>query len=285
MDNKITVLIIGKTRDEIGIWSSYLKSSGVHVTLRTGDPEKLKAAINSEFADIVLADGDSFNLVAFYYNAIREHIKMPPLIAAITPGGPLTDTQARLFGNCIILPKPFSCDDLLSYTEKVYEQYCKPETEPEHIEYVRRDQVSQAEMGKKAAMISNIKYGYILRGSDIEIDVTEIIHQIGVPAHIKGYLYLRTAIIACAKDPDLINHVTKQLYPLLAEKFETTTSRVERAIRHAIEIAWDRGDADVLNGVFGYTVRSTRGKPTNSEFIALLADNIRLKYKDTLAVS
>ncbi len=114
---------------------------------------------------------------------------------------------------------------------------------------------------------------------DIESQVTQIIHQIGVPAHIKGYQYLRTAILLTIQDSDVINSVTKVLYPSVAKKYSTTTSRVERAIRHAIEVAWDRGDVDTLNSYFGYTIQNNRGKPTNSEFIAMIADNLRLKYK------
>ena len=116
-------------------------------------------------------------------------------------------------------------------------------------------------------------------GNDIEAQVTKIIHQIGVPAHIKGYQYLRTAIILTVNDSDIINSVTKILYPTVAKKYQTTTSRVERAIRHAIEVAWDRGDVEVLNSYFGYTIQNNRGKPTNSEFIAMIADNLRLKYR------
>ncbi|MBQ7293312.1 MAG: sporulation transcription factor Spo0A [Clostridia bacterium] len=114
---------------------------------------------------------------------------------------------------------------------------------------------------------------------DIETQVNKIIHQIGVPAHIKGYQYLRSAILMTIKDSDIINSVTKVLYPTVAKQYQTTTSRVERAIRHAIEVAWDRGDVDTLNSYFGYTIQNNRGKPTNSEFIAMIADNLRLKYK------
>ena len=119
---------------------------------------------------------------------------------------------------------------------------------------------------------------------DLESQVTKIIHQIGVPAHIKGYQYLRTAIIMAIKDTEVINSVTKILYPSVAKQYSTTSSRVERAIRHAIEVAWDRGDLDVLNSFFGYTVQNSRGKPTNSEFIAMIADNLRLKNKTAVTV-
>lgn len=114
---------------------------------------------------------------------------------------------------------------------------------------------------------------------DDECTVTEILHQIGVPAHIKGYQFLRDAILMTMNDPEYINSVTKRLYPEIAKNSSTTASRVERAIRHAIEVAWDRGDVDTLNGYFGYTIHNLRGKPTNSEFIAMIADHMRLDKK------
>lgn len=114
---------------------------------------------------------------------------------------------------------------------------------------------------------------------DLEVRVTAIIHEIGVPAHIKGYQYLRDAIIMTVNDMDTINAITKVLYPTVAKKYKTTSSRVERAIRHAIEVAWDRGDVETLNSFFGYTVSNVKGKPTNSEFISMIADRIRLQRK------
>ncbi len=116
--------------------------------------------------------------------------------------------------------------------------------------------------------------------NNIEAMVTGIIHEIGVPAHIKGYQYLREAIIIAVEDMDVINAITKVLYPQVAKTFSTTPSRVERAIRHAIEVAWDRGDLDTLQRFFGYTVSNTKGKPTNSEFIALIADRLQLQLKN-----
>lgn len=122
---------------------------------------------------------------------------------------------------------------------------------------------------------------YIEKGEDFNLEshVTKIIHQIGVPAHIKGYQYLRTAIMMVANNNQIINEVTKTLYPTIAREYDTTSSRVERAIRHAIEVAWDRGDVEVLDSFFGYTVHKNKGKPTNSEFIAMIADNLRLKMQ------
>lgn len=115
---------------------------------------------------------------------------------------------------------------------------------------------------------------------DVESMVTDVIHEIGIPAHIKGYQYLRHAIMLVIDNLDVINSITKTLYPTVAQDFKTTPSRVERAIRHAIEVAWDRGDTDVLDSIFGYTIATSKGKPTNSEFIAMIADKLRLQIKN-----
>ncbi len=118
------------------------------------------------------------------------------------------------------------------------------------------------------------------RTKSLQEEVTEIIHEVGVPAHIKGYQYLREAIIMSVEDMDMLNSITKILYPTIAKKFSTTSSRVERAIRHAIEVAWSRGRMDTIDEMFGYTINCRKGKPTNSEFIALVTDRIRLQMKD-----
>ena len=138
----------------------------------------------------------------------------------------------------------------------------------------------------KKSLIEKVMTAYSTKGRHFEKtvtnpglrrQVTEILHQIGVPAHIKGYHYLRDSIIMAIEDPEIINAVTKQLYPNVAKQYDTTSSRVERAIRHAIEVAWDRGDVDILNSYFGYTIHNTRGKPTNSEFIAMISDKLFLE--------
>ena len=118
------------------------------------------------------------------------------------------------------------------------------------------------------------------RTKSLQEEVTEIIHEVGVPAHIKGYQYLREAIIMSVEDMDMLNSITKILYPTIAKKFATTPSRVERAIRHAIEVAWSRGRMDTIDEMFGYTINCRKGKPTNSEFIALVTDRIRLQMKE-----
>lgn len=174
--------------------------------------------------------------------------------------------EANRAGASLCLPKPVDYEALCTNAETILKNrtparpsaaMTKSDTEPE-----------------RAAAKSDAAVPY-----DLETQVTRIIHQIGVPAHIKGYQYLRTAILMTISDNEIINSVTKVLYPSVAKKYQTTTSRVERAIRHAIEVAWDRGDVDTLNSYFGYTIQNSRGKPTNSEFIAMIADNLRLKYK------
>lgn len=144
-----------------------------------------------------------------------------------------------------------------------------PSTEKKDDENSLRGKMS----GKSTSEKKNIS------ANNLEQDVTEMIHEIGVPAHIKGYQYLREAIMMSVEDTKMISSITKILYPTIAKRFQTTPSRVERAIRHAIEVAWSRGRMETLDSLFGYTIDISKGKPTNSEFIALIADKIRLSYK------
>ena len=138
----------------------------------------------------------------------------------------------------------------------------------------KKDRTSFAEVSQPGA-----KKMILPTERDLEREVTEMIHEIGVPAHIKGYQYLREAIMVSVEDAEMLNSITKLLYPSIAKKYQTTPSRVERAIRHAIEVAWSRGRMETLDSLFGYTVNHGKGKPTNSEFIALIADRIRLQYR------
>ena len=133
--------------------------------------------------------------------------------------------------------------------------------------------------GSRTTLIENDKEENDKKLSyNLERDVTDMIHEIGVPAHIKGYQYLREAIMMSVEEPDMLGSITKVLYPTIAKNNQTTSSRVERAIRHAIEVAWNRGRMETLDAMFGYTINTGKGKPTNSEFIALIADKIRLQY-------
>jgi len=173
-----------------------------------------------------------------------------------------------------IILSPVNNQNLLSEATEAGAEYCliKPFDFASLTERINKIHASRSRAN--SAHVSPFNFS-----NDIETQVTKIIHQIGVPAHIKGYQYLRTAIIMAINDSDIINSVTKILYPSVAKKYSTTSSRVERAIRHAIEVAWDRGDIDTLNSFFGYTIQNNRGKPTNSEFIAMIADNLRLSNK------
>ena len=139
----------------------------------------------------------------------------------------------------------------------------------------RKDELVKTEQKKRGQLRTNNFITY-----DLERDVTDMIHEIGVPAHIKGYQYLRDAIMLSVEDSEMLGSITKVLYPTIAGKFGTTPSRVERAIRHAIEVAWSRGRMETLDALFGYTINTGKGKPTNSEFIALIADKIRLQYRN-----
>ena len=204
--------------------------------------------------DIWLSQLDGIGVIRACRNLDFRSDKPPVFIMTSPVANQNMFIQASGAGAALCLIKPIRADSLL-----------------EHIEELL---TARSNAGSLAPMTVSIS-----EPDDIETQVTQIIHQIGVPAHIKGYQYLRTAILLTVKDSDIINSVTKVLYPSVAKKYSTTTSRVERAIRHAIEVAWDRGDVDTLNAYFGYTIQNNRGKPTNSEFIAMIADNLRLKYK------
>ena len=164
-------------------------------------------------------------------------------------------TEASQTGAAYFIPKPCDTPALLS-------------------------RVRQLGRGRRPSLIVRPGAPQVMRQEEsLEAVVTEVIHEIGVPAHIKGYQYLREAIILTVNDMEIINAVTKVLYPEVAKKFNTTPSRVERAIRHAIEVAWDRGDLETLQRFFGYTVSNIKGKPTNSEFIAMIADSLSLRRR------
>ena len=170
----------------------------------------------------------------------------------------ITDDAFELGASYYIL-KPFDNEMVLNRVKHVKNSIKRTNFEPRKIKAFEN------------------KEQYIER--NLENDVTQVIHEIGIPAHIKGYQFLRDAIMLSIKDPDMLNSITKSLYPTIAEMNRTTSSRVERAIRHAIEVAWTRGEIEVIDSIFGYTVNKMKGKPTNSEFIALIADKIRLEYK------
>ena len=185
----------------------------------------------------------------------------------------------------IIMTSAIGQDSIIQKAMSLGAQYylVKPVNMNLLVKRINQLENSAAEILKPESGQSNLKRSLVLRDSllnnDLEIDITNLIHEVGVPAHIKGYQYLRDAISLVVGNMDLLGAVTKELYPTVASMNNTTPSRVERAIRHAIELAWNRGKLETLDALFGYTVQNDKGKPTNSEFIAIIADKLRLERK------
>ena len=200
---------------------------------------------------------------------LNKNLELAPKVIVLSAVGQdkITQNAIRLGVDYYVL-KPFDMDVFIKRIMQMFN--------------ISSDQgyFFQRDSGGVKTMVQDV--GTYLRQSesvDLESEITNIIHEIGVPAHIKGYFYLREAISMVVNDIELLSAVTKELYPSIARKYNTTSSRVERAIRHAIEVAWGRGKIDSINRIFGYTVHNEKGKPTNSEFIAMVADRLRLKNK------
>lgn len=256
MEQKLKIVIADDSTEFGANCANVLKSYGMDVSLCEKDGQKLLHKIKIQKPDVVIADVFMPNLdILGVLNAVREMPKneVPMILAMSSFDNPRLEKETLSAGAAYYFIKPF---DLTMMAERIIQ-----------LSGWRNEQ--KPVIGKDN----------VVSDSDLELMVTEIIHQIGVPAHIKGYHYLREAIILSIKDSEIINSVTKLLYPTVAKNHATTSSRVERAIRHAIEVAWDRGDVNVLNSYFGYTIHNSRGKPTNSEFIAMIADKLRLRLK------
>lgn len=232
------------------------KAYGMQVVLCEKDGRALLESIKRERPDVVLADVFMPNLdILGVLGVLKDmNIKDKPLVMAMSSfDNQRLEKETLEAGAGYYFLKPF---DINTIAERII-------------------QLSGWKNDKAPLVVKN----NVVTDPQLELMVTDIIHQIGVPAHIKGYHYLREAIILSVKNSEIVNSVTKLLYPTVAKKHSTTASRVERAIRHAIEVAWDRGDIDVLNSYFGYTIQNDRGKPTNSEFIAMISDKLRLQLK------
>ena len=262
MEHKIKVLIADESEKFRKDAKEYLSRYGVEFVGEASDGTDVFVKIKQTLPDIVLID--VWLPKADTVQVIRKTNQIFEKNAAIAP-------DFIVFSCC-------SNPNLFEEATEAGAAYCMQKPVDYSILYERMLRICRNR--KNAVRPKNGLHSQFLPDrNDLEAQVTGIIHKIGVPAHIKGYQYLRTAILLTVKDSDIINSVTKILYPSVAKKYQTTTSRVERAIRHAIEVAWDRGDVDTLNAYFGYTIQNSRGKPTNSEFIAMIADNLRLKYK------
>ena len=235
----------------------------LRVVGKAGNGEELIDIIKEKKPDVVLMDiiMPKLDGLAVLDRVNHEpEMKKPAFIVISAVGQEKTTEDAFELGADYYILKPFDRDTVLKRSKRAR---------------VKRPGVP---VKIKAAETNVNEKEYLER--NLETDVTNIIHEVGVPAHIKGYQYLRDAIIMSVTDMEMLNSITKILYPTIAKQHQTTPSRVERAIRHAIEVAWSRGKMDTIEELFGYTVSGGKGKPTNSEFIALIADKIRLEYKN-----
>ncbi len=256
MENQIKLLITEEstafTAEEIGAFSS----NGINVSFCIKDGNTVLEEIAKQKPDVVILDMfmtriDAIGVLKAFKGMKTEY--NPIFIVASSFDSDVLQKEVMNCGGSYFVLKPYRTSSLAVSIVEFYK--------------TKRNKVRPM----PAVVVDN--------SATMEVKVTQILHQIGVPAHIKGYHYLRDSIIMSVETPEIINAVTKKLYPSVAKKYETTSSRVERAIRHAIEVAWDRGDIDILNSYFGYTIHNGRGKPTNSEFIAMISDKLRLQIK------
>ena len=248
MENTIKLMIANDSPEYQRENNQIFEENGFTVIYTAKDGGCLLEAVESQRPDAVLAPIFMPGLDAVgVLNALQEHhtVKLPTFVVESNFTSPTLEREVLSSGACYLAVQPYET----------------------------------AQLAKRIRQLLAMDNPSVPCQETLEVQVTEILHQIGVPAHIKGYHYLRDSILMAIEDPDIINAVTKQLYPGVAKKYDTTPTRVERAIRHAIEVAWDRGDVDILNSYFGYTIHNTRGKPTNSEFIAMISDRLRLHMK------
>ncbi|MDE7390322.1 MAG: sporulation transcription factor Spo0A [Lachnospiraceae bacterium] len=255
MENKITLLAAEDSRSFTSEEIQLFQTNNIDVSFCGKDGAIVLEEIKNKTPDVVLIDMfmarvDAIGVLKAFDKS--EYSCDPIFIVSSSFDSDVLQREIISCGGSYFVLKPYTAQGLAMTVSELYK-----------------------------AKNSNIKpFPSIKSGTAMEVRVTEILHQIGVPAHIKGYHYLRDSIIMSVETPEIINAVTKRLYPSVAKKYETTSSRVERAIRHAIEVAWDRGDVDILNSYFGYTIHNSRGKPTNSEFIAMISDKLRLQIKN-----
>ncbi len=260
MENKTKIMVVDDNKEFVKLINMYINSQKDIVALEPlYDGTNVINAIKQSKPDILLLDvvmpeKDGLTVL----EELSDEVGMEkPLIVIMSAIGQEKVTQKAIsLGATYYVVKPF---DMITLIDRV------------------RDILKEKDEVKEEYMVA---YGN--KSLPLEVRVTQMIHDVGVPAHIKGYQYIREAIMLAVNDEDIINSITKTLYPTLSEKFNTTPSRVERAIRHAIEVAWNRGQIEMHEKIFGYTVNSNKGKPTNSEFIAMIADRIRLSEKVTV---
>lgn len=260
MENKIKIMVVDDNREFVKLLNMYINSQKDMIALDPlYDGTNVVSAIKQSKPDILLLDvvmPEKDGLTVLEELSDEIGIEKPVTVIMSAIGQEKVTQKAISLGATYYVVKPF---DMITLIDRV------------------RDLLKEKDEVKNEYMVA---YGN--KTLPLEVRVTQMIHDVGVPAHIKGYQYIREAIMLAVNDEDIINSITKTLYPTLSEKFNTTSSRVERAIRHAIEVAWNRGQIEMHEKIFGYTVNSNKGKPTNSEFIAMIADRIRLSEKVTV---
>jgi two-component system response regulator (stage 0 sporulation protein A) len=268
-DSKISVLIADDNKEFCSILNDYLLNQrDIVVTGIARDGREALELIVEKKPDLVILDIIMPHLdglgVLEKLNTMNLE-KAPRIIILSAVGQDKITQQAITLGADYYTVKPF---DMEVFTKRIREMFSGSIAQevPVRSSYQSSAMMSSVSEKSKAPL-------------DLETEITNIIHEVGVPAHIKGYMYLREAITMVVNDMELLSAVTKELYPSIAKKYNTTASRVERAIRHAIEVAWGRGQIEAINRLFGYTIHNDKGKPTNSEFIAIIADKLRLKNK------
>jgi two-component system, response regulator, stage 0 sporulation protein A len=262
-NNKITILLADDNKDFCDILQKYLdKQDGFEVIGVANDGLDAYKKIVSLKPDVAILDGimphlDGLGILEKIES--EKPLEKPPICIMLSAISQEKITQRALeLGAEYYIAKPFDMDSLVSRIKLLKDKLSSP---------------------NKLLSNSTMSITSNTNSISLEAKVTNILHQIGVPAHIRGYHYMREAIIMAVEDNDVLNYITKELYPSIAKKCNTTSSRVERAIRHAIEVAWSRGQVEAIDNLFGYTVSNNKGKPTNSEFIALIADRLRLELK------
>ena len=252
MEKKLKILLADDTTELGNTCRKILGQYGMETSICEKDGLKLLDTVKRIKPDVVIADVfmPNLDILGVLDNLKNSELTQKPIVMAMSSyDNPRLEKETLSAGASYYFIKPF---DIKNMAERI-------KLIAEYSSVTPQDNTPD--------------------DGDLELMVTEIIHQIGVPAHIKGYHYLREGIVMSVSNSEAMSSVTKILYPTIAKKYGTTSSRVERAIRHAIEVAWDRGNIDVLNSYFGYTIQNDRGKPTNSEFIAMIADKLRLRLK------
>ena len=259
-ENTIKILILDSQTDARMQCQSVLKNFGFRIVGSVGDADAALEILSLQTPHVVLFDVmlEQSDGLSFLRRAARldlPHRVRYISLSALSTVSVIRNLVANGTDYCMVKPVDYEI-----LRERILQLYAE-----EH------GAANPSDAGKI--------FSLPVSAADLEKQVTSIILEVGIPAHVKGYQYVRRAILMAISDPDVINGVTKIIYPTIAKEFKTTPSRVERAIRHAIEVAWDRGNVDTLTSLFGYSVSGTRGKPTNSEFIAMIADRLRLENR------